>query len=101
DKISASEKPSRENANKRRYDRNLVGRKRSTDKDFRQVPAEWAIKKAIDDSIPTAGERRPKTALGLAHRTRARDRYGDFPGADRHGVNRRHRNRQTSAISRK
>ena len=65
------------------------------------VAAEWAIKKSIDDSIRIAGKRCPKTALGLACRSRVSDRYGDLSGAHWHGITHRHRNRQTSVISRK
>jgi hypothetical protein len=101
DKISAGEKPPRQNADKRRYDRNLVGRKWSKDKNFRQVAAEWAIKKSIDDSIRTAGKRCPKAALGLAHRNGVSNWCGDFPCAHRRVATRRHRNRQTNVISQK
>src|SRR5206468_650697 len=101
DKISGGETRRRENANKRRCDRNLVGRKWSPDKNFRQVATEWTIKKAIDDSIRAAGERCPKTARGLARRSRISDQCGDFSSAHRRGAPRRHCNRQRSVISRK
>jgi hypothetical protein len=68
---------------------------------FRHVATEWAIKKPIDNSIRIARERCPKTALGLACRSRVSDWYGDFSGAHWHGITHRHRNRQTSGISRK
>jgi hypothetical protein len=70
-------------------------------KNFRQVAAERAIKKAIDDSISIARERFPKTTLGFAHRTRVSDQYGDFSGDHRRGFAGRHPNGQASVISRK
>src|SRR6266446_4857605 len=71
------------------------------DKNFRQVAAEWAVKKAIDDSVRTGGERCPKTALGLAHRSRVGNQCGDFSGPNGHGLTPSHCNRQRSVISRK
>jgi hypothetical protein len=71
------------------------------DKNFRQVAAERAIKKAINDSISIARERCPKTALGFAHRSRVSNQYGDFSGDHRRDFAGRHPNRQPSGISRK
>src|SRR6266567_4407576 len=101
DKIPAGKNPARENANKRRYDRDLVGRKWSTEKNFRQIAAEWAIKKAIDDSIGAAAKRCPKAALGFVRGSRISDQYGNFSRAHPRDTTRRHCNRQPSVISRK
>ena len=98
DEISAREEPGRREADQDRNDRDLIGRDRGADEQFRKRPAKRAIEEAIDQTVRGAGQRGPKLAFRLCRGGGIEDQRRGRSGNDRLGMFDRHPDREQDAF---